>query len=178
MEILNISIAALAVILSLVTVLIGRRQRQLDALMKVQDLLLGTDVQEGRRLLYQATREGELPADQARFDLANRALANFNTVAILVRRRVVPRNWLLEDWHHTLRQMRVGYDSVVAYWRRNAGSPNYWFDLGWLISAAEAYQSKLACCTGQADDPGPEAIVLLGGPPAASRVPVTASGAE
>jgi hypothetical protein len=177
MEILNISIAALAVILSLITVVIGRRQRQLDALIKIQDLLQGTDVQEGRRILYQAGRDGELPADQARFDLANRALANFNTVAILVRRRVVPWRWVLEDWHHTLRQMRVGYDSVVAYWARTAGSPNYWFDLGWLISMAEDYQSRLACCTGGAE-PGPQATLLPGGPPARTTVPAQAGDGE
>jgi hypothetical protein len=113
-EILSISIAGIAVVLSFVTVILGRRERQLDAFAKIQELLLDRDAQEGRRILYQASRDGVLPADQTRFDLANRAVANFNTVAILVRHKVIPRQWLLEDWHHTLRQMRVGYDSIVA----------------------------------------------------------------
>jgi hypothetical protein len=62
--IVNITVAAIAVTLSLIALNSSRRQQRFDAILRVEDFLLQDDVIHGRRLLYESSQRGELPADQ------------------------------------------------------------------------------------------------------------------
>jgi hypothetical protein len=159
-------IALIAVALSTVSLFTGRRERRLDAFFRVQDFLLNPDAQEGRYLLYEADRRGALPKDREEFALIVRSLSNFNTVAVFARRGIVNRDWLLDVWHHSLAEMRLGFDSVVAYRRRNWHDRGAWPDLDQLIAAAAAYRCDLPCCSPPPLEAAAEGPVLLGGGPA------------
>jgi hypothetical protein len=58
---------------------------------------------------------------------------------------VVPRKWVLDVWHHALRDMRPAADLIRAQEEATAGvSP--WPELWSLFSDAEKYRSSLSCC--------------------------------
>ncbi|HEX6682957.1 MAG TPA: hypothetical protein VF062_09195 [Candidatus Limnocylindrales bacterium] len=167
LDVVNIVLASAAAALAVVAVYLSSRQQRLAAFFQIQQFLLADDVQHGRKLLYEATRRGELPADPAEFALIIRALANFNAAAGFARRRIVSKRWLLESWHHGLRDMRVGYESVVAYRLRYWHDWTPFADLARLIEEAERYRAMLPCCDerrrGRVDrDPS---ALLTGGPP-------------
>jgi len=88
---INVAVAAIAVGISFLAVMRSNQQQQRDAFFRSQEMLMASDLQQGRRLLGRATRAGELPANDEDYELVERALSNFNTVATLVRLRVVPR---------------------------------------------------------------------------------------
>ena len=48
------------------------------------------------------------------FYLLNRTLGIYDTLAMYVRRRVVPRRWVLDMWHHPLAGMQMSFPSVQA----------------------------------------------------------------
>ncbi len=160
---INVAVAAIAVGISFLAVMRSNQQQQRDAFFRSQEMLMASDLQQGRRLLGRATRAGELPANDEDYELVERALSNFNTVATLVRLRVVPRRWILESWHHALRDMRIGYESVSAERRTRMGVSvdHRWLDLGALITAAERYRSNGPCCRSSTHHNEPSEIRTL-----------------
>jgi hypothetical protein len=145
-ELIGITIAAIAVVLSLVTVLIQRRQQQHHAFQQIHDVLMTSEHQRGRWLMWDVADTGALP-DQGSPDyyLLNRTLGMLNLLALYARRGVVPRRWVLEVWHHPLQKMDVAVTLLVderiavAGWRP-------WPQLEWLIRQAATYRSSDGCC--------------------------------
>jgi hypothetical protein len=81
-DIVGLSIALLAIVVSLTTVLLSRRQQQASSFLAVQELMLSNELQRGRLLIYSAGISGKLPSfDSDDFKLMIRALAVFDLMA-------------------------------------------------------------------------------------------------
>jgi hypothetical protein len=68
-ELIGIAIAAVAVVLSLVTVLIQRRQQRHHAFQQIHDILMTPEHQRGRWLMWDVARTGRLPDQGSLFVL-------------------------------------------------------------------------------------------------------------
>jgi hypothetical protein len=144
-----ISIAALAVVLSLITVIIQRRQQQRNAYREIQDVLMSEDIQRGRWIVI-AIGLGDLPVPErtsADFYLLNRTLGIYDTLAMYVRRKVVPRTWVLDMWHHPLRRMQPGAEKLARRHRELGLTWTPWPELWPLLEQAKNYRTSLRCCT-------------------------------
>ena len=146
-NLMNIAIATLAVTLSLLAVLSSRKQQRRDAYFKIQEMLNAPDQHRGRRLLYEYTRKGHLPQDDEEFAEILRSINIWNEVAKMIEFGVVPKDWMISAWHHGLREMRVGYDSIVAYRMANWNQWRPYVALDGLIANAETYKSPDGCCS-------------------------------
>lgn len=145
-DLLGIGIAFLAILVSLTTVLISRRQQQARSFLAIQELMLSNDLQRGRLLIYSAGRSGNVPpTDSDDFKLMIRALAVFDLMGVYARMRIIRRHWVLDYWHPRLRVLRAGYEAVN--FKQYASYPNHERpDLVELIDSAERYQCRRACC--------------------------------
>src|SRR5215471_5079511 len=144
-----IAIAALAVVVSLVTVILQRRQQQRAAYREIYSTLMSEDLHRGRRLINGILKAEDLPEDGPDSLLIYRTLGVFDNLAMYGRQRVVPRKWVLDVWHHPLRQMRNGADIVKRDAQKRAekgGTVTPWPQLWALFGIAEIYRSRLPCC--------------------------------
>jgi hypothetical protein len=146
-SVLSLGVAFAAVVLSSLALWEARGQQRRDAFVRTQEFLLAADLQEGRRAIFAADRAGSLPQDDGQLDLIMRALGSFNTVAELCRLGAVKRDWVLDGWHHHLRNMRLVFESALAV-RAEWHDFNPWADLDQLIRDAEHYASSRPCCRG------------------------------
>ena len=138
-SLLSLFISAIAISLTLYTVIQSRNERRADTYFKVQEFLMQPDVHEGRVILYAANSTGDLPAhDAEQMAKVYRALAAMNTTASLAYRGAVPIVWVLDFWHHNLREMQPGYELAVK--SRESWRPMPWPDLKRFISDAQNYQ--------------------------------------
>jgi hypothetical protein len=140
-------LALIAISLSFLTLRSSRQQQRYNAYVRAEEFLLQADQQAGRSRIYAAERAGRLPAEGPDYDAILRALGGFNTVARLARRGALPRDWLLEEWHHHLRGMRLVFDSALAQ-RARWHQFHPWVELDELISDAGSFVSNRACCRG------------------------------
>ena len=161
-DVIAIAVAVTAVGLSLAAVLIQRRQQRRHAFQQIHEVLMTPEHQRGRWLMWEIAGAGQLPAaGSADYYLINRTLGVLNLLAIYVKNGVVPRQWVLEVWHHPLQQMAdavtmLADDRVaVANWRP-------WPQLDWLIGQTIDYRSEEGCCL----PPPPTAALPPGAPPA------------
>ena len=147
-DVLAAALATLAIVLSLVTVLLQRPHEQRDAYRQVYETLMSESLHRGRWLLFGISATGELPEDPEDLRLVYRTLGTFDSLAMYVRHRVVPRRWVMDVWHHPLREMRSGVDHVQAADRSRGGARQavLWPQLRQLLDEAEAYRSDLPCC--------------------------------
>jgi hypothetical protein len=155
-DLLTAAVAVLGVGLALYAALTNRGQRRRDALYRIHDLLTSTDQQRGRRLLFGAARTGQFPdLDSDEYATMNRAIATLDAVGLYMRRRIVPRRWVLDIWHHPFTDIRPAAYAFIAY-RRST------YNTGWrggqgledLLDQASRYRTRRACCTEFEPDPG------------------------
>jgi hypothetical protein len=143
---LALTVAAVAASLSLINTLLSRRYRRQDAYLRMHDLLTTPEMQRGRRLLYAIGRGGEIPVDDSpEYEAVNRVLAAHNNLAMYVRRGVIRKSWVLDAWHHTLRDLEPGVTTFINY-RMGHHSWRVWTELEWLIAGAKSYQTNRPCC--------------------------------
>jgi hypothetical protein len=149
-DLIAITIAVIAIVLSLITVLIQRRQQQRHALQQLHDTLMTPEHQRGRWLMWDIAGTGRLPdQNSADYFLINRTLGTLNLLALYTQRGVIPRRWVLEMWHHPLQQMAAAVTLLVddrvavAQWRP-------WPQLDRLIRQAQTYRSSQGCCLADA----------------------------
>jgi hypothetical protein len=154
-DLIAIAIAGIAVILSLVTVLVQRRQQRQHAFQQIHDVLMTPEHQRGRWLMWDIGDAGRLPDEgSSDYYLINRTLGMLNLLALYTRQGVVPRRWVLEVWHHPLQQMAaavtllVNERIAVAHWRP-------WPQLDWLIQETATYRSSEGCCLPAPPPPPP-----------------------
>jgi hypothetical protein len=144
-DLLGISIALLAVALSLFTTIMQRTERQRAAYREIYTVLMSDDLHRGRWIINGINTPDDIPSDGPDRRLVYRTLGVFDNLAMFVRHRVVPRKWVLDVWHHPLRDMRIGADLIRAHHEANTGlSP--WPELRSLFAQAETYHSSLSCC--------------------------------
>jgi len=147
LSIVNITVAAIAVTLSLIALNSSRRQQRFDAILRVDEFLLQEDAIHGRRLLYESIRRGKLPAKQEAIHNMIRSITRFDSAAILVRNGLVPKSWMLDTWHLALRGLQPGVLRLIEYQRDNWGIPNPWPTLSKLIEEAVEFRCPEACCS-------------------------------
>ena len=144
-DLIAIIIAAVAVVVSLVTVTLQRRQGQRAAFREIYTTLMSEDLHRGRWLIYEISETHVIPKDEKDVRLIYRTLGVFNNMAMFARQRVVPRRWVLEVWHHPLRDMHAGADTIrqnVQLSPRASSWPELWI----LFERARTYRSLLPCC--------------------------------
>ena len=91
-DVITLAVAVIAVALSLVTVLIQRRQQQRHAFAQIHEVLMTPEHQRGRWLMWQIANAGQLPAaGSSDYHLINRTLGVLNMLAIYAINGVVPR---------------------------------------------------------------------------------------
>ena len=149
-DLLSLIIATLAVGLSLTTVVLQRRQQQSEAYRGIYEVLMSEQLQRGRWLVSGISRPGDLPEDRSPdFYLIYRTLGWFDTLAMYYQRRVVPRRWVIEVWHHSLRDISTG--AKVMLNDRLERDQDYapWQHLWPLLDDAAHYQSRGLCCRPQ-----------------------------
>jgi hypothetical protein len=148
-------IAATAAALSLANTMLNRRYRRQDAFLKMHDFLTTPEMQRGRRLIYAIGRTGEIPDyDSDEHVAVNRALAGHNNLAVYVRRGVISRRWVLDAWHHTLRDLAPGAAAFINH-RGELHAWRVWTELERLMVEAASYKIDEACCRGT---DGPAAV--------------------
>ena len=149
-DLLSLIIATLAVALSLITVVLQRQQQQREAYRGIYEVLMSEQLQRGRWLISEISRPGDLPGDRSPDSyLIHRTLGWFDTLAMYHYRRVVPRRWVIEVWHHSLRDISTG--AKVMLNDRLTRDQNYapWQYLWPLLDDAAHYQSRGLCCRPQ-----------------------------
>jgi len=149
-DFLTLAIATLAVVISLVTIVLQRRQQKRDAYRGIYEVLMSEQLQRGRWLVSGISRPGDLPEDRSQdFYLIYRTLGWFDTLAMYYQRRVVPRRWVIEVWHHSLRDISTG--AKVMLNDRLERDQDYapWQHLWPLLDDAAHYQSRGLCCRPQ-----------------------------
>jgi hypothetical protein len=144
-DLIAIAVAALAVAVSLITVILQRRQGQRAAYREIYTTLMSEDFHRGRWLINDIPKTGVLPEDELDFRLIYRTLGVFDNVAMFARQKVVPLKWVLEVWHHPLRDMHEGANIIRQNVEASAGASS-WPELWILFGRAEAYHSRLPCC--------------------------------
>jgi hypothetical protein len=147
-DLIAMAIAAIAVILSLVTVLMQKRQQQRDAYRQIQDVLMSAELQRGRWMVLEISL-GKQPIPERlspEFYLLNRTLGMYDTLAMYVRRGVLPRRWVLDMWHHPLAGMRTGAQLLARHHREGDLGWTPWPELWSLLDDAVDYKGPLACC--------------------------------
>jgi hypothetical protein len=144
--IINITVALIAVTLSLVALNSSRRQQRFDAILRVDDYLLQDDIVHGRRLLYESSRRGKLLENEEEIHTMFRALTRFDSAAILVKSGLVPKRWMLETWHPALRLLRPALLLMIDYSHHNWGTGNNWPALTKLVEEAREFKCQEDCC--------------------------------
>ncbi len=99
-------IAVAAFAFSLVNWHVSRQHDKRDLFLAMHERLIASEVQEGRRLLYLDHSLDQLDelrkSGSPEYQLINRALANFDVLAMYVDRGYIDRNVVLEEWGHSL----------------------------------------------------------------------------
>ena len=144
--IINITVALIAVTLSLVALNSSRRQQRFDAILRVDDYLLQDDIVHGRRLLYESLRRGKLQENEEEIHTMFRALTRFDSAAILVKSGLVPKRWMLETWPPALRLLRPALLLMIDYSHHNWGTGNNWPALTKLVEEAREFKCQEDCC--------------------------------
>jgi hypothetical protein len=148
-DVLGVALATLAIALSLLTVLLQRRQHQRDAYRQIYETLMSEALQRGRWLIIDIADTGVIPDDPADVRLIYRTLGTFDNLAMYLQHRVVPRSWVMDVWHHPLKEMRGGAEMVRTADPTHRRSPTHtllWPQLWRLFEQAETYRSDLPCC--------------------------------
>jgi hypothetical protein len=148
-DLIAVAIAALAVMLALITAIIQKRQQQRDAYRHIQDVLMSEDIQRGRWMILEIALDRLPVPDQfsPEFYLLNRTLGIYDTLAMYVRRRVVPRAWVLDMWHHPLGAMLPGAEKLARKQQEIGLTWKPWPELWPFLREAENYTTSLICCT-------------------------------
>ena len=147
-DVLGIALATLAIALSLLTVVLQWRQHQRDAYRQMYETLMSEDLHRGRWLITEISATTAMPENAEDVRLVFRTLGTFDTLAMYLRHRVVPRRWVMDVWHHPLREMRSGAEIVRAHriHTQTQAPVVRWPQLWHLFDQAETYDTDLACC--------------------------------
>jgi hypothetical protein len=146
-DFLSLLIAFMATLVSLATVLFGRRNSQVQSFISMQALMLNSELQRGRLLVYRSIETGELPPrDSDEEYLMARSLAVFDMLGMFVRLRILPLRWVLWFWHPRLQLLRhsFGLDADPDRPYILTERP----DLEYLVAEAVRYVCNRKCCAG------------------------------
>lgn len=135
--------AIFALALSIAAFAIARRSERRHLFVQIHELLTSPESQAGRRLLHDAKDTRELDRlrrkrDPKEYDRINRAVSQFNTLALYARHGYLPLEMAKLQWADTIVR---SWPRIEAYllWRREAhGAPALWEDLVWFAQECGA----------------------------------------
>jgi hypothetical protein len=135
-------------VVSLTTVIMSRRQQKMNAFLQIQSLLMTQELQQGRRLAYAVHPDAPAPVSGSlELRQIDQAMATLDLLGTFTRRGIVPRNWVLDFWHRSLRDLRPAYETVVRVHReRWLTTVTLWPDLDFLLKRAEGFRCQQPCC--------------------------------
>jgi len=147
-DLIAIIIATVAVLVSLATVIMQRRQERRAAYREIYTALMSDDLHKGRWMIRKVSEPGDIPKDELDLRLIYRTLGVFDNMAMFARHKVVPLKWVLEVWHHPLNEMRKGVGIIRKSAKESNGTSaaEPWPQLWILLDKTEAYHSTLPCC--------------------------------
>lgn len=100
-------LSALALVLSLLTLVYSRASRRRDLFLDMHERLLDREIRDGRRALLEASVCSVNDArrfrerDEEGYRLACRALAMCDVLGLYVRKRFISKRLVLDEWGHT-----------------------------------------------------------------------------
>jgi hypothetical protein len=147
-DLLAIIIAMLAVIVSLVTVVMQRKQAQRAAYREIYTTLMSDDLHRGRWMIRRISKDSDIPKDELNVRLLYRTLGVFDNMAMFAHHKVIPLKWVLEVWHHPLNEMYEGVETLRknAKERNGSSAAEPWPQLWILLDKVQSYHSTLPCC--------------------------------
>jgi hypothetical protein len=149
-DLVALFLAVLGLGVSLFTVWLSVRQSRLDAYTRMHEMLVSPEVARGRRILFLAHGQGNLPEPgDADWDAINQSLAVYDTLAVYMQRKIVNQRLVLSAWFHPLTAIHASADAWVKH-RASFGVRNPWPNLHWLLERAERYHDKQGCCNDEA----------------------------
>lgn len=110
-------------------------------------------LQRGRWMIIEISPgKRDIPEQfSAEFYLLNRTCGLCDTLAMYIRRGVVPRRWVLDMWHHQLAGMRPVARQLALRHLENGLGWTPWPELWSLVDEAARYRTSLVCCTAPPD---------------------------
>lgn len=146
-DLVALFLAVVGLAVSLFTVWLSVRQSRLDAYTRMHEMLVSSETARGRRILYLAHAQNQLPEPgDADWDAINQSLAVYDTLAVYMQRKIVSERLVLSAWFHPLTAIHEAADAWVRH-RASFGVRNPWPNLHWLLDRAEEYHVKQGCCT-------------------------------
>ncbi|MEU5341445.1 hypothetical protein AB0H18_11525 [Streptomyces sp. NPDC020766] len=120
---LSITISTIAVILSLISLFVSRRKDQRDVFLKLHELLISPDLQNGRRVLFELhARAGRIEdLSEPDYASANRALSALDAAGLYCHKKYVSEKEILDLWAPSLTRMKYASRSFLEH--RDAFSP-------------------------------------------------------
>jgi hypothetical protein len=141
---MSLGISILAVVISFASLYLGHRRYKRDTLLKLHEALIDTDLQEGRRIIFELYKVSGDVEDLSEADRAsaNRALSFFDVAGTYCYKRYVNRKAFIELWAPPLVRMKYAAETFIAYrdsfWPGTPAWPYY----RRLTNDAEAYLKK------------------------------------
>jgi hypothetical protein len=143
----SLLVATMAVALTVITLLLQRRQQQREAYRGIYEALMSDQLQRGRWAISDIPRSEQLPeAGSADHYVIFRTLGWFDTLAMYYRHKLIPRQWVLDVWHHALHDMRPGAKLLLSDHLEENQDYAPWPYLWSLLDDAADYRSSMPCC--------------------------------
>lgn len=73
---------------------------------------------------------------------AERVCHNYDTVGIMVRKEMLPKEIIIDSWGDSLRRLWPIVWPLVEKYRRERQAPEFWDDFGWLANEAEIFAQR------------------------------------
>jgi hypothetical protein len=148
-DVLALAIAALAVVVSLITVVLQQRQQKREAYRGLFEMLMSEQLQRGRWLVGDVGRKRRLPANGSlEYYEIYRTLGVFEALAMYNESKAVPRDWVIKVWHHSLCDMKKGAEFMRDVRLNEEQKYVPWPNLWPLMEEAEHFieKSDMLCC--------------------------------
>ena len=143
----SLLVATLAVTLTVITLVLQRIQQQHETYRGIYEVLMSDQLQRGRWAVVDISRSKQPPeaGSADRYEIL-RTLGWFDTLAMYYQRKLIPRQWVLDVWHHALRDMSDGARLILGDHLERRKDYVPWPYLWSLLDDATAYRSSMLCC--------------------------------
>jgi hypothetical protein len=143
----SLLVATMAVALTVITLVLQRKQQQREAYRGIYEALMSDQLQRGRWAIVDISRPEQLPeAGSADRYLIFRTLGWFDTLGMYYRHQLIPRQWVLDVWHHALQDMNAGARFLLSDHLEKGQDYAPWPYLWPLLDDAVDYRSTMLCC--------------------------------
>lgn len=130
-----------AVVMSASSLVIARRHDRRDRFLRLHEMLISSDQQANRRIVYQAAESKDWPTrEDPRWGAINSALANFETALLYVDRRYVLKDDFMELWSEPISRLVKAAEPFLA--ARRSDMPGMWPRLRKVEEGSVTFQQQ------------------------------------